>query len=59
MMAQMNIAPQERARVKLQCLRLLATLALDRKKSHLISEFVEGLDTALELKFGPQARPLI
>mgnify|MGYP003585249315 CR=1 FL=1 len=42
LMARMNIAPRERARVKLQCLRLLATLALDRKKSHLISDFVDS-----------------
>lgn len=42
LMARINIAPRERARVKLQCLRLLATLALDRKKSHLISDFVDS-----------------
>jgi len=42
LMARMNIAPRERARVKLQCLRLLATLGLDRKKSHLISGFVDS-----------------
>jgi len=42
LMARMNISPRERARVKLQCLRLLATLALDRKKSHLISDFVDS-----------------
>ena len=48
LMARMKIAPQERARVKLQCLRLLATLGLDRRKSYLISGFVDSylqLDT--------------
>jgi hypothetical protein len=42
LMARMNIPPRERARVKLQCLRLLATLSLDPKKSHLISDFVDS-----------------
>ena len=42
LMACMAIAPQERARVKLQCLRMLATLGLDRQKSHLISGFVDN-----------------
>ena len=41
-MARMAIAPRERARVKLQFLRMLATLGLDRQKSHLISGFVDN-----------------
>jgi hypothetical protein len=46
LMAKMNIAPQERARVKLECLRLLATLRLDPARMKLISGFV---DTYLRL----------
>ncbi len=40
LMAKMQIAPSERARVKAECLRLLATLELDREKMELISGFV-------------------
>lgn len=46
LMSKMNIAPQERARVKLECLRLLATLRLDPARMKLISGFV---DTYLRL----------
>jgi predicted transposase YdaD len=42
----MAIAPEERARVKLECLRLLATLQLDPGRTRLISGFV---DTYLRL----------
>jgi hypothetical protein len=45
-MAKMNIAPTERPRVKLECLRLLATLRLDPARMQLISGFV---DTYLRL----------
>jgi hypothetical protein len=45
-MAKMDIAPQERPRVKLECLRLLATLKLDPARMQLISGFV---DTYLKL----------
>lgn len=45
-MAKMNIAPEERPRVKLECLRLLATLQLDPARMQLISGFV---DTYLRL----------
>jgi flagellar biosynthesis/type III secretory pathway protein FliH len=45
-MAKMDIAPQERPRVKLECLRLLATLKLDPARMQLISGFV---DTYLRL----------
>ena len=46
LMAKMSVAPQDRWRVKLECLRLLATLRLDRARMRLISGFV---DTYLEL----------
>lgn len=41
-MARMKIARRDRPRVKLQCLRLLATLRLDRRKSALIAHFVSS-----------------
>lgn len=46
LMAKMNIAPEERPRVKLECLRLLATLRLDPARMKLISGFI---DTYLRL----------
>lgn len=46
LMAKMNIAPHERAKVKLECLRLLATLRLDPAQMQLISGFI---DTYLKL----------
>ena len=46
LMAKMKIAPQDRAKVKAQCLRLLATLKLDAARMQLISGFV---DTYLKL----------
>jgi len=46
LMAKMKIAPQERPKVKAECLRLLATLKLDPAKMQLISGFV---DTYLKL----------
>ncbi|WP_338023014.1 hypothetical protein [Argonema galeatum] len=42
----MKIAPSDRPRVKLECLRLMATLKLDRARMRLISGFV---DTYLRL----------
>jgi len=45
-MAKMRIAPEERARVKLECIRLLSTLRLNRAKMQLILGFV---DTYLRL----------
>src|SRR4051794_7565177 len=42
LMAKMRIAPEERPRVKLECLRLLATLKLDRARMQLISGFVDS-----------------
>ena len=41
LMAKMSIQPDERARVKLQILRLLATMRLDRQKMDLIAGFME------------------
>lgn len=46
LMAKMNIKASERPKVKLECLRLLVTLKLDRAKMKLISGFV---DTYLKL----------
>jgi hypothetical protein len=45
-MAKMNIAPEDRPRVKFECLRLLATLRLDPARMQLISGFI---DTYLKL----------
>ena len=46
LMAKMRIEPSERGQVKAECLRLLATLKLDREKMELISGFI---DTYLRL----------
>jgi len=46
LMAKMAITPEDRPRVKLECLRLLATLRLDPARTRLISGFV---DTYLQL----------
>jgi len=46
LMAKMKIAPCDRLRVKSECLRLMATLKLDRARMRLISGFV---DTYLRL----------
>jgi Domain of unknown function (DUF4351)/Putative transposase, YhgA-like len=46
LMAKMDIAVEDRPRVKLECLRLLATLKLDPARTRLISGFV---DTYLRL----------
>ena len=42
LMAKMSIAPADRPFVKVQCLRLLATLRLDRARMHLIAAFVDS-----------------
>ena len=52
LMAKMQIAPKDRPRVKLECLRLLATLRLDKARLRLISGFV---DTYLRLDKREQA----
>ncbi|WP_051038453.1 DUF4351 domain-containing protein [Gloeocapsa sp. PCC 7428] len=41
-MAKMQIKPQERSIVKLECLRLLATLRLDPARMQLISGFIDS-----------------
>lgn len=46
LMAKMNFAPEERVRVKLECLRMLVTLQLNPAKIELISGFI---DTYLRL----------
>jgi hypothetical protein len=42
LMAKMQIAPEERWRVKLECVRLIATLKLDPERTSLIWSFVES-----------------
>jgi hypothetical protein len=46
LMAKMNFKPAERVKVKLECLRMIATLRLDPARIHLLSGFV---DTYLRL----------
>ena len=46
LMAKMRIAPEDRAKVKLECLKMLVGLDLDPARNQLISGFV---DTYLEL----------
>ena len=41
LMAKMKIAPQDRPKVRIECLRLLATLKLDPARSKLIGGFIE------------------
>lgn len=52
LMAKMNIAPEDRPRVKSECLRLLATLRLNPAKMQLISGFI---DTYLRLNVEEEA----
>jgi hypothetical protein len=42
LMAKMQIAPRDRPKVRLQCLRVLATLRLDPARSNLIGAFIEN-----------------
>jgi predicted transposase YdaD len=42
LMAKMKVAPRDRPRVKLQCLRLLVTLRLDPARMKLIASFVDA-----------------
>ncbi|MBW4651164.1 MAG: DUF4351 domain-containing protein [Kastovskya adunca ATA6-11-RM4] len=53
LMAKMNIATEERPRVKLECLRLLATLRLNPARMQLISGFI---DTYLRLNAEEEQR---
>ena len=52
-MAKMDIKTEERPRVKLECLRLLATLKLDPARTRLISGFI---DTYLRLNAEEEMR---
>lgn len=51
LMAKMNIAPEDRPKVKSECLRLLATLRLNPAKMKMISGFV---DTYLKLNLAEE-----
>ena len=54
LMAKMNIAEKERAKVKAECLRLLITLRLDAARMQLISGFIDtylNLNTVEEIQF--------
>ena len=42
LMAKMGFAPEERVEVKKECLRMIARLKLDRKRSRLLTTFVVG-----------------
>src|SRR5437879_3878129 len=42
LMSKMQIAPEDRPRVKLECLRMLATLRLDRARATLIGTFMDS-----------------
>jgi len=53
LMSKMAMKPDERPRVKLECLRLLATLKLDRARMQLISGFI---DTYLKLTESEMSR---
>ncbi len=42
LMAKMQVAPEDRLRIKIECLRLFVTLKLDRKKTRIITEFMDN-----------------
>lgn len=42
LMAKMRIAPEDRPKVKLECLRMLVTLKLDKARATLISSFMDS-----------------
>lgn len=42
LMAKMNFKPEERPKVKLECLRMIVTLRLDTARIHLLSGFVDS-----------------
>jgi hypothetical protein len=42
LMTKMQVAPKDRPRVKLECLRMLATLKLDKARATLISAFMDA-----------------
>ncbi|MBV5257681.1 DUF4351 domain-containing protein [Synechococcus moorigangaii CMS01] len=51
LMAKMNFKPEERPKVKLECLRMIVTLRLDSARIHFLSGFV---DTYLRLNMAEQ-----
>lgn len=54
LMAKMNVAPEDRAKLKWECCRLLATLKLDPAKNQLIGGFIDAylqLDATQEQVF--------
>ena len=58
LMARMKIAPRDRPRVKLECLRLLTTLRLDPARTRLLSGFIDTylrLNREEELQFRADA----
>jgi hypothetical protein len=62
LMARMGMAPGERPRVKLECLRLLTGLPLDRARQQLISGFVDTylpLEPTEKLQFTNQADTIL
>jgi hypothetical protein len=62
LMARMGMAPEERPQVKLECLRLLTTLRLDRARQRLISGFVDtylSLSAEETLQFAQHADTLL
>ncbi len=59
LMAKMKIAPEDRPKVKAECLRLLVTLKLNPAKMQLISGFVDiylNLNRSEEVKFKTEIR---
>src|SRR5262245_35961646 len=62
LMARMGMAEDERPRVKLECLRLLATLRLDRARQRVVSGFIDTylrLSRREALQFHRQADSLL
>lgn len=61
LMAKMRIAPEDRARVKLECVRLLSTLKLDEAKAQVILGFVDSylrLDQEEQARYGVELQKL-
>jgi hypothetical protein len=50
LMAKMNIAVEDRVRVKIECLRMIATLRLDPARTTVIGVFMESYLTLTELE---------
>lgn len=61
LMSKMNIASEDRPKVKSECLRMLATLRLDPARSHLIAGFVDSylkLNTSQQKQFAREIESL-